>query len=441
MNNIGIPQKVQNDDPIEFLELGKIVTAFLDLGLEKEKGGVGKQFLCGHLFGYIQEKGMEAIKKLPRFKSWYLEEIISKYNNKGIMLPDKSDDISTLIIENIKLNKKNLKPKLKTKKEAMEMTETTGLSARRRRFAENLIVEIQTEFNEGGYQINLLTRKFTHSSDDFQFEAPRIINQKIQKFLGSKNLIYYYSDGKFQIDFPEKYSDPKSEEKTKIKFCEKERRNLLHILSLKKYFPKKGGRGKKNPGIFSVNRSATMATSNLLKISIINKNIDTLNQILSVIRDHYSNHNKVSLVSVKQNMEDHSIDINYDPSFFEISKARTDLLIPKLEESITPKEIKPGKELLVDELKVLVITASEYETSLRKQIEDAEKLIEMNQFEFLRSVSSVFVSSFFEIFKKEGFIFFKVTIDNEGRQTFSEVKIEEIKGPISELVLEKLKLS
>lgn len=85
----GIPATVSIYSPIEFLGLEKITAAFLDIGLEQIKGGIGKQLLVGHLVKFVQNNnGPEAIKTLPRFRYEYLEEIKTRCNKKGINLDD-----------------------------------------------------------------------------------------------------------------------------------------------------------------------------------------------------------------------------------------------------------------------------------------------------------------------------------------------------------------
>jgi hypothetical protein len=86
---IGLPATVSIYSPIEFLGLEKFTNAFLDIGLEHVKGGVGKQLLVGHLVKLVQNHGgATAIRMLPRFKPEYLEEIKTKCNRKGIDLDD-----------------------------------------------------------------------------------------------------------------------------------------------------------------------------------------------------------------------------------------------------------------------------------------------------------------------------------------------------------------
>jgi hypothetical protein len=88
---IGLPTKVSLNDPIEFLELSKDASPFLGLNLEEIKGGAMKQLLCGHLVAFIQKNKIDGIKKFPRFKIEYLEEILLRSKEKGIDL---------LVIEN-----------------------------------------------------------------------------------------------------------------------------------------------------------------------------------------------------------------------------------------------------------------------------------------------------------------------------------------------------
>lgn len=103
MKEIGIPAEVAAYHPIQFLGIEKLATAFLDLNLEREKGGVKNQLLVGHLIGFVQKNGWEAIKSWPRFKDEFLVEILEKCLKKGINLKALPRTIADLDIN--KLNK------------------------------------------------------------------------------------------------------------------------------------------------------------------------------------------------------------------------------------------------------------------------------------------------------------------------------------------------
>jgi len=99
---LGIPAEVAVYHPVQFLEMDKKVTAFLDLSLETEKGGAKNQLLVGHLTGFIQKNGLEAIKNLPRFKDEYLTEILEKCLKKGIDLESLPPKVLDLDLNKLK---------------------------------------------------------------------------------------------------------------------------------------------------------------------------------------------------------------------------------------------------------------------------------------------------------------------------------------------------
>jgi menaquinone-dependent protoporphyrinogen IX oxidase len=83
---LGLPTDVTLYHPAEFLELNKTTLAFLDIGLEKFKGGIGHQLLVGHIVHYIQNETLKGIESLPRFKSEYLTNLVNQAKVKGIDL-------------------------------------------------------------------------------------------------------------------------------------------------------------------------------------------------------------------------------------------------------------------------------------------------------------------------------------------------------------------
>ncbi len=82
----GIPTDINLYHPIEFLELDKFSRAFLDAGLEYIKGGIRNQLLVGHIVHFVQDRGIDSIESLPRFKKEYLSDLLSKAKLKGIDL-------------------------------------------------------------------------------------------------------------------------------------------------------------------------------------------------------------------------------------------------------------------------------------------------------------------------------------------------------------------
>lgn len=90
--HIGIPAEVTLYNPAEFLELDKNTLAFLNLSLEDYKGGVKNQLLVGHIVHYVQNEGIEGIKKFPRYKSEYKADLIKQAKEKGINLLSLTKD-------------------------------------------------------------------------------------------------------------------------------------------------------------------------------------------------------------------------------------------------------------------------------------------------------------------------------------------------------------
>src|SRR6187551_325336 len=82
----GLPLEVAIYHPIEFLELKKLTIAFLDLNLEKEKGGIKNQLLVGHVITFLQKNGIAALADLPRFRTDYWEDLAVQCRKKGVDL-------------------------------------------------------------------------------------------------------------------------------------------------------------------------------------------------------------------------------------------------------------------------------------------------------------------------------------------------------------------
>ena len=89
----GLPAEVTLYHPAEFLQLSKPALAFLNLSLEKEKGGLTNQLLVGHIVHYIQHHGLESFMGFARYSPVYIIELVAKAKDKGIDLNqlDKHD--------------------------------------------------------------------------------------------------------------------------------------------------------------------------------------------------------------------------------------------------------------------------------------------------------------------------------------------------------------
>ena len=247
----GLPDKVSRYDPIEFLQLSKISTAFLDLSLEEQKGGVGNQLLCGHLVGFIQKNGLNAIEKLPRFRQKYLDEILTKCIEKGINLKAEGDPFESLNFEKINkpeitvIHLTNLKPTKMGKEEK-------NLVKQRKLCIEQTVSFLQ----QNGYpMVNTLTKRVSTAAIDFSISASKGDFPAIEKLLLVKNKelkSYYHGNQCVTVSYPSKLFMQTENLKPLVKVCKKERDDVIKILKSKGYLQKEGGTDLKAKGQFHV---------------------------------------------------------------------------------------------------------------------------------------------------------------------------------------------
>ncbi len=430
----GLPDKVSRYDPIEFLQLSKISTAFLDLGLEEQKGGVGNQLLCGHLVGFIQENGLNAVERLPRFKQEYLEEILTKCKEKGIDFELKDNPFEGLNFE--KINKPEISCSINPKPTDMGKEEK-NLIKQRKFFIEQTVSFLQ----QNGYStVSMLTKRVSATANNFSISVPEKDFSNIEKLLKSKKELesFYHGNQCATVSYPDKLLVKKENLKPLIKACKKERTEIVKILKNKGYLHKEGGTDAKSKGSISCSNGMSIAKSMILKITIHNKSKDTLNPVFLIIHRHYEKAQKDGLITLSSfgDEKDCWIEIKYEFSYFKI---------PKIEQiqpdtPVIKEEPVPEKLIVNEELHVILETAEEADDSLQKQIDELHNKKKENKLELVKSVSGLFLQIIWEILGEDKYKIFEDNKSEAGLQTLTQVSTENIKESISLKVLQRLGL-
>ena len=341
-----------------------------------------------------------------------------------------------LKIEKINSNLKNTKMKI------------TELTEKRKEFVKNLSKDLSNKLPVEA-NIKIETKKFTSTADAFELSFSEEFKDLIQDQLKKKGLYYTNNDGYVVVIYPEELFKQNGSEnlqsknkelKTLIRFCSKEREGVLKVLGSKNFFYKKGGRGKRRPGSFSVSRSDGIASSMTLSLDILNKkNYGTLNQIFKVVYDYYNNHNKRRLVKVEKNEKDFIVNVFYNPDFFKTINSEKKL---KDTEVISDKNITNKSESEIEteenELSLIIDMATEEDKKIEEQIKNLEDKKKSNHKEFLVSASTLFVKTFWETLESKGIKLFQV--EHNGKLQLSELSADEIKESVSLNILEKLDL-
>lgn len=429
----GLPEKVHASHPIEFLELDKMVAAFLDLGLEEEKGGIGKQLLCGHLVAFIQKNGLEAISKLPRFKFEFLEEIVSKCHQKGISFIDqKETDLPTLHIEKEKTESKQInKPK---KIKAMARKESQLLADQMRLYAQKITDALKNKLPGS----KLGTKRFAVGAKGFEILVPEKMVSVAESCLASEKVkATPRGNGNIFVEYPKGEFERKDVSKELIKLCRNERSALLQELKKHQLFTKMG---VSKDGTIQCNKTHQIALTNVLVIFVLNNNKDTLKDVFSVTTKYYKKHAKASLVVVAKG--DFIVEVKFDPTFFVPAK-KEDAPPPPLsppsqdsrltEADLVLSEVSTEK-LKNEEIKTLFDIAFEHDLKLQQ-----EQML--NKLEFLESIAQLVLKANQEIDDEAGVIKFKKTTDPEGRQILTEVFSTDRHESVSLKVFEKLGLN
>ena len=318
----------------------------------------------------------------------------------------------------------------------MKKNEMKEMSSKRKKFADHFILGLQTRFANFAPKITIETGRFTSTAKGFEFSVPKDFQRIIKEHLDEKgtnfarnengNFIIMYSD-----DFQPKDDNPRG----LINLCDKERKNVIRALESKNHNQNISGRGKKS-GVFTMNRTATIASTMILVIRILNKNVGTLKPVAKIVEDYYSNHDKKSLVEVISNTDVCEVHVKYLPGFFEIEnpvEMKTELKeIPEL-------QIESTDQTEETELEILTSMANEEDNRLLAEIENIQTRRIENKKEFLTSVSGLLVESFWEALNKKNIKLFTQK-DEGGLLTLSQLPPDEIKNSVSLEVLEKLKL-
>ena len=315
----------------------------------------------------------------------------------------------------------------------MKKTEMTEMSDKRKNFANHFILGLQTRFTGFASKIKMETGRFTSTAKGFEISVPKEKEIMIKDDLEEKGTNFTRSEnGNFIIMYSDDYLPKDNKPRSLIILCDKERKNVLRTLANENFNQKKGGRGKKM-GVFTMNQSASMASTMVLILRILNKNAGTLSQVLKIVRDYYAKHEKKSLVEIKPDTDNSEIQIKFKPDFF-VAENKMEL------KEIPQSPVEHIEQTQETELEILTSMATEEDTLILAEIDKLQTKRVENKKEFLTSVSGLLVESFWKILGEKNIKLF-VQKDEDGLLTLSQLSSIEIKKAVSLEVLEKLKLT
>lgn len=358
------------------------------------------------------------------------------------MLEDKHVEPQKLVKTKVVVKEIKNKPIQKDfhskKNKIMQKTEMAEMSYHRKKFVQFFILGIENKLSIPSGKIQIETGRFTSTAESFKISVPKEFQDKVKDYLEEKKVEYSRSNDKdFVIIYSKDYQSKVDNSRGLINLCDKERKNVIRALESKNQNQNISGRGKKM-GVFTMNRTATIASTMILVIRIVNKNLTTLKTVFKIVEDYYSNHGKKSLVDVISisTTDVCEVQVKYLPGFYEIEKPieiKTEL------KEITEVQVESTDQVEETELDLLISMAAEEETLIQTKIEklEAEKL--ENKKDFAISVSGLLVKSFWKTLEDKGIKLVSYK-EEEGLFTLSQISPDEIKNSVSQEVLEKLKL-
>lgn len=335
-------------------------------------------------------------------------------------------------------------------KKSVELIELVN---KRKSFANGVISGLQTKYAQLDSRIKIETGRFTHTAEGFLVSVPTVFNQQVTGYFNENKISYRDNkDGNFWIIYPDKYASSKTlnkdDGKALIRLAEKERDAAIRILANNNFFHKKGGRAKKNPGVFSVSKTDNIIKHSMMILLISNRKLDTLNQIFKLVEGHYLNIENREMVSVVKDEKEFRVTITFAKGYFKVIgtlESASQILDgnrggvkPNDQQDPVQSDIS-AENSNVHEASTLVEIAVESEHELDQQIRELEDQKNKNRHSFLVSISGIMAQSFLRVIEERGIKLFLNTQTEEGLQMFSQVSEKDIREILGESI-EKLKV-